>query len=198
MLNTQYHNPDVVKRQNASRIEEIPEALRLTPQWMGTRLRHSKNNPEKLEKPPHSVVGGVVSEFPVSKTDPGNWATFEDAALALSRGAVDAIGIVLMDSDPFYGIDGDGCINRDTGEIAPRVADFIHDHDSYAEVSISGTGVRLIGIGEKPSWAKTVSYELGWKLEVYDHAAFLVMTGNRISGRTEPQERQRQFNALCR
>ena len=197
-MDPEYHNPDVVKRQSASRIEEIPEALRLTPQWMGTRLRRSKNNPEKLEKPPHSVVGGVVSEFPVSKTDPRNWATFEDAALALSRGAVEAIGIVLMDSDPFYGIDGDGCINRDTGEIAPRVADFIHDHDSYAEVSISGTGVRLIGIGEKPSWAKTVSYELGWKLEVYDHAAFLVMTGNRISGRTEPQERQRQFNALCR
>jgi len=165
---------------------------------MGTRLRRSKNNPEKLEKPPHSVVGGVVSDFVVDKTNPANWATFEDAALALSRGAVDAIGIVLMDSDPFYGIDGDGCINRDTGEIAPRVADFIHDHASYAEVSISGEGVRVIGIGEKPSWAKTVSYELGWKLEVYDHAAFLVMTGNRISGHTKPQERQREFNALCR
>jgi hypothetical protein len=181
-----------------SELSEIPEALRLIRQWMGTRVRRFKNNPEKLEKPPHSVVGGVVSEFPVSKTDPRNWATFEDAALALSRGAVDAIGIVLMDSDPFYGIDGDGCINRDTGEIARRVADFIQEHDSYAEVSISGEGVRVIGIGEKPSWAKTVSYELGFKVELYDHAAFLVMTGNRISQHTEPQERQRELNALCR
>ena len=47
-------------------------------------------------------------------------------------------------------------------------------------------------------WAKTVSHELGWKLEVYDHAAFLLITGNRISEHTEPRERQRQFNALCR
>ena len=117
---------------------------------MGTRLRRSKNNPQKLEKPPHSVAGGVVSDVPVSKTDPANWASFEDAACALEAGDVDGIGIVLMDFDPFYGIDGDNCINRETGEIAPRVADFIHDHDSYAEVSISGTGVRLIGIGEKP------------------------------------------------
>jgi hypothetical protein len=179
-------------------LESLPEALRTKPQWMGTRFRRSKNNPERFEKPPHSVVGGVVSDFVVDKTNPANWATFEDAALALSRGAVDAIGIVLTDQEPFYGIDGDGCINHDTGEIAGRVADFIHDHASYTEVSISGTGVRVIGIGEKPSWAKTVSYEMGFKLEVYDHAAFLVMTGNRISQHTEPQERQRQLNALCR
>jgi hypothetical protein len=179
-------------------IESLPEALRALPQWMGTRFQRSKNNSERFEKPPHSVVGGVVSDFVVDKTNPANWATFEDAALALSWGAVDAIGIVLTDQDPFYGIDGDGCINHDTGEIAGRVADFIHDHASYTEVSISGTGVRVIGIGEKPTWAKTVSCEMGFKLEVYDHAAFLVMTGNRISQHTEPQERQRQLNALCR
>jgi len=194
---TQYHAPSVAKPLNrsfSSNLSEIPEALTRIDRWMGTRFVVRKDG--KKDKPPYRVVSGLPV-IKADKTNPENWATFEDAALVLSRGAVDAIGIVLTDQDPFYGIDGDDCINRDTGEIVGRAADFIHDHDSYAEVSISGEGVRVIGIGEKPSWARTVSHELGFKLEVYDHAAFLVITGNRISGHTEPQQRQRELNALC-
>src|SRR5215211_1645491 len=202
-METAYHTKN--SNQDASQkkvyrpgIRDLPQALKELPQWMGTRLKPSKNDPTRIDKPPYSVVGGAASDVPVDKTNPKNWATFEDAVLALGRGAVDAIGIVLMDSDPFYGIDGDGVIDSETGEIAPRVADFIHDHDSYAEVSISGEGVRLVGIGEKPSWAGTVSHELGFKLEVYDHAAFLVITGRRISPHTEPQRRQGELAALCK
>src|SRR5215211_8730694 len=195
---TQYHAPSVAKPLNrsfSSNLSEIPEALTRIDRWMGTRFVVRKDG--KKDKPPYRVVSGLPV-IKADKTNPENWATFEDAALVLSRGAVDAIGIVLTDQDPFYGIDGDDCINRDTGEIVGRAADFIHDHDSYAEVSISGEGVRVIGIGEKPSWARTVSHELGFKLEVYDHAAFLVITGRRISPHTEPQRRQGELAALCK
>jgi putative DNA primase/helicase len=179
-------------------LNQIPDELKALNQWMGTKLRPHKNDPTKIDKPPYCVVGGVVSDVPVDKTNPENWTTFEEASTALERGGVDAIGIVLTEDDHLYGIDGDHCINQETGEIAGRVADFIHDHGTYTEVSISGEGVRLIGIGEKPSWARTVSWDAGFKLEVYDHAAFLVMTGNRISQHTEPQQRQRELGALCR
>src|SRR5215203_5066906 len=109
-----YHNPDVAKQQSATRFEEIPEALRSMRRWMGTRFERRKDG--KTDKPPYRVQAGQ-RVIKADKTDPENWATHAEAMAAYERGDVDAVGFVFTKADPFFVVDLDGVIDRDTGEI---------------------------------------------------------------------------------
>jgi putative DNA primase/helicase len=196
-------DPPLVKRLN-----ELPEALRNMRRWMGTRLQPRKGKPGKLDKPPHRVVSGRPI-IKAGKTDPENWATFPEALAALKREAVDAIGFVITDDDDDdekWGADLDDVIDPETGEIHPNAVQVIHALNTYTEISCSGRGIHIIGMGRKPEGAGCKSKTLGFNVELYDgHSAnssgarFLVMTGNRYPG-TPPdvEERQAELEKLCR
>jgi putative DNA primase/helicase len=190
-----YHNPDVVKRQSAIRATEIPEALRSMRRWMGTRFERRKDG--KTDKPPYRVVRGLPV-IKADKTNPENWTTFEEAWRAYQRGEVDAIGFVFSKDDSFFVVDCDHVIDPDTGEINPAAADVIHALDSYTELSCSGTGAHVVGYGTKPEYAGCKSGKLGFDIEVYESARFVVMTGKRMTEVTEPKDRQDELLALCR
>lgn len=194
-MESEYHNPDVVKRQSATRFEEIPEALRSMRRWMGTRFERHKDG--RTDKPPYRVVSGLPV-IKADKTKPENWTTFEEASGAYERGEVDAIGFVFGKDDSFFVVDCDHVIDPDTGEIDPAAADVIHVLDSYTELSCSGTGIHIIGHGTKPEYAGCKSDKLGFGIEVYDSARFLVMTGERMTEVTRPIDRQDELLALCR
>jgi putative DNA primase/helicase len=192
---TQYHNADVVKQQSAARKAEIPEALRSMRRWMGTHFERRKDG--KTDKPPYRVVSGLPV-IKADKTNPENWTTFEEAWGAYERGEVDAVGFVFSKDDSFFVVDCDHVIDPDTGEIDPAAADVIHALGSYTEISCSGTGVHVIGHGAKPEYAGCKSQKRGVGVEVYDTNRFMVMTGRRMSGEPEPQDRQDELLALCR
>jgi putative DNA primase/helicase len=193
-MDRDYHNPDVIKRQSATRFEEIPEALRSMRRWMGTRFERRKDG--KRDKPPYRVVNGLAV-IKADKTNPDNWATLEEASGAYQRGEVDAIGVVFSKDDSFFVLDCDDVIDLETGEIASAAADVIHALDSYTELSCSGTGVHIIGHGTKPEYAGCRSDKLGFGIEVYDSARFLVMTGERMTEMTGPIDRQDELLVLC-
>jgi putative DNA primase/helicase len=190
-----YHNPDVVKRQSAHRNAEIPEALRGIRRWMGTRFERRKYG--KIDKPPYRVVSGLPV-IKADKTNPENWTTFEEASGAYERGEVDAIGFAFSKDDSFFVVDCDHVIDPDTGEIDPAAADVIHALDSYTELSCSGAGCHIIGHGTKPEYAGCKSSKLGFDIEVYDSARFVVMTGERMTEMTGPIDRQDELLVLCR
>jgi hypothetical protein len=194
-MESEYHNPDVAKRQSATRIEEIPEALRSMRRWMGTRFERRKGG--RIDKPPYRVVSGLPA-IKADKTKPENWTTFEEACGAYQRGVVDAIGFVFTKDDSFFVADCDHVIDPETGEIDPTVADVIHALNSYTELSCSGRGVHIIGHGTKPEYAGCKSSKLGFGIEVYDSARFLVMTGERMTEATGPKDRQDELLVLCR
>ena len=175
--------------------DQIPEALRTRAQWMGTRFAVRKDG--KLDKPPYVVRQGrrIVK---AAKTNPENWASYEEARAALHAGKVDAIGFVFTKTDPYYVEDYDGVVDPGTGEIGPPAADFIHTRNSYAELSCSGKGVHVIGKGRKPDHVRCKSTALGFGLEVYDRKRFVVITGNRISATSEVADLQQELDALCR
>jgi putative DNA primase/helicase len=174
---------------------QIPKALRKLPRWMGTRYQARKDG--KRDKPPHRVRRGL-SIVKADKTEPDNWATFDEALEAYERGDVDAIGFVITESDPFFLVDCDGVIDTDTGELHPAAAEVIHALCSYTEVSCSGTGVHVIGTGAKPDYARCRSKTLGFDLEVYDSKRFVVLTGARISATTTIEAREQVLDELCR
>ena len=176
-------------------LESLPEALRTKPQWMGTRFERRKDG--KIDKPPYRVVSGLPV-IKADKTNPENWTTFEEAWGAYERGEVDAIGFVFTKDDSFFVVDCDHVIDPETGEIDPAAAEVIHALGSYTEISCSGTGVHVIGRGAKPEYAGCKSQKLGVGVEVYDTNRFMVMTGRRMSGEPEPQDRQDELLALCR
>jgi hypothetical protein len=175
-------------------LESLPEALRTKPQWMGTRFE--RRNDGKIDKPPYRVVSGLPV-IKADKTNPENWATFEEAWGAYERGDVDAIGCVVTEDDPFYLVDVDGVIDPDTGEIHPAADEIIHTMRTYAERSCSGMGVHLVGEGKKPEWAGCKSKKMGPTVEVYDSKRFVVLTGDRIGEHREPLKRQEQLEWLC-
>jgi primase-polymerase (primpol)-like protein len=52
---------------------DIPQALRETPRWMGTRFKKRKDG--KVDKPPYCVVPGKPITK-ADKTNPENWTTY--------------------------------------------------------------------------------------------------------------------------
>ena len=175
--------------------ESLPEALRDIPRWMGTRFERRKDG--KTDKAPYRVVTGLPV-VKADKTNPENWTTFEEAWGAYERGEVDAIGFVFTKGDSFFVVDCDHVIDRESGEIDQAAAEVVHALGSYTEISCSGTGVHVIGRGAKPEYAGCKSQKLRIGVEVYDTNRFMVMTGRRMSGEPEPQDRQDELLALCR
>jgi putative DNA primase/helicase len=175
-------------------LESLPEALRAIPHWMGTRFERRKDG--KTDKPPYRVVSALPT-IKADKTNPENWTTFEEAWGAYERGAVDAIGFVFSKDDSFFVVDCDHVIDPETGEIDPAAADVIHALDSYTELSCSGRGVHVVGHGTKPEYAGCRSGKLGFRIEVYDNARFVVMTGERMTEVAGPKDRQDELLVLC-
>jgi len=162
---------------------------------MGTRFERRKDG--KIDKPPYRVVPGKPI-IKADKTNPENWATFEEAWGAYERGEVDAIGFVFAEDDTFWLADCDHVIDPETGEIDPAAAEVIHALNSYTELSCSGTGVHVIGHGAKPEYAGCRSNKLGFDIEIYDSVRFVVMTGRRMTDALGPRDRQDELLSLCR
>lgn len=92
---------------------------------------------------------------------------------------VAGIGFVFSADDPYMGIDFDGCIDSDTGELHSAVAKALEYLDSFKERSPSGTGMHSIVIAElHGDRHRTSDTPWGDKFEVYDRGRFFTVTGN--------------------
>jgi putative DNA primase/helicase len=175
--------------------DAIPEALRSRAQWMGTIFERRADG--KTNKPPYRVRLGLPI-VKADKTSPENWSTFTEARAALERGDVDGLGYVVSADDPFYAVDCDHVVDPESGEIEPAAYELVEQQDTYSELSCSRSGLHIFGEGVKPDFAECRTKRLGFGVEVYDAAAFIVMTGERLlSTPGEPQHRQREFTDLC-
>jgi hypothetical protein len=114
------------------------------PRWM---LWRAETRDGRTAKVPYQPNGRRASS-----TDPTTWCDYETAAAARPRilnGHDGGIGIVLGDlgdlgdGTAIAGIDLDTCRTPTTGALAPWAEAVIARLDTYAEVSPSGTGVKL-------------------------------------------------------
>jgi putative DNA primase/helicase len=163
----------------------IPAELRERRQWVVWRHenRHGKQTkvPYKANAPRERA----------STTDVSTWSPFERAAAVVASGRGDGPGFVFADSDPFAGVDLDGCRSK-TGELNAEAAAIVEALDSYTEASPSGRGVHVIVRGRLDGGRCRRG-----PVEIYDRGRYFAMTGERLPGVPHtPMPRQRQLDEL--
>jgi DNA polymerase I-like protein with 3'-5' exonuclease and polymerase domains len=158
--------------------------LTTQPRWVCCGWEWRNN---KWTKPPIQPGSG----FPAyaRNNDQSTWGTYAEAVKRVIDGGADGIGFCLLGSD-VAAVDLDHCCS-----LAPRaIADWARDlvsrapENTYCEVTVSGTGLRLIGLG--------TSYELHRKFpasdgkgsfELYRKAArYITVSGKVLDGATGP------------
>lgn len=113
--------------------------------------------------------------------DPQTWNTFQVAYDAVADGKADGAGVVLV-GDGLIGIDLDGCVNTETGEIDPDALTIVRQIDSYTEKTPSGRGLRIFARGTLPP-GRRVQQRGGHRgIEVYETGKYLTVTGQHVAG----------------
>jgi primase-polymerase (primpol)-like protein len=130
----------------------------------------------------------MTDGFSASATDPTTWTTFAGVRRAVpTLGTDKGIGFVL--GAPYSGIDVDSCREPNSGAIADWGMAIITALNSYAEISPSGTGVKIIARGTLPTPGrktalKTVTPMVSWKsaaIEMYSAKRYFAITGLPVS-----------------
>lgn len=135
------------------------------------------------------VRGGKPTKVPVtiggygaSTVEPSDWYSYADAIEAAHK--FDGIGFVFTDNDPFVGIDLDNCL-LDGGEIADWAVEILDRFaGSYAEISPSGNGIKIICEGSNPLPAGKRSMIADGAVELYDRGRFFTITADVWDGST--------------
>src|SRR5687767_13017567 len=83
------------------RPDTIPEALKERAQWIVWREEIRNGDPTKV---PYTADGRLAKS-----NDPETWTVFPDAVATYRQAGYSGVGFVFSESDPFVGIDLDGC-----------------------------------------------------------------------------------------
>lgn len=148
----------------------IPEELKRRPQWVNWKYAWDG---KKWTKHPYNPRIGRKA----SSTDLLTWSRFEEVLEAYEAGEYDGAGFVFCSGDPYVGVDLDGCVDPETGEVAVWAVQVIKGLDSYTELSPSGTGVHIIVTGRI-----SCSGRRG-PVEMYSQDRFFTMTGHVLGER---------------
>jgi hypothetical protein len=103
--------------------------------------RADKNGGGKWTKPPFQAHGLALAR----SDDPATWGTFDMACDSVRKGRADGIGVMLLGSE-IAAADLDHCRDPATGIIETWAEGLIQQCEgAYSEVTVSGTGLRIIG-----------------------------------------------------
>jgi hypothetical protein len=157
----------------STHVDAIDE-LRQHRQWVGYRIdvRPDKGGVLKPTKPlvnPHTGFGA-------SHSKPDQWGTYHQAVACARRKQLPGVGFVISPDDDYTGIDLDKCRDAETGEIDQWALDVLDFEETYAEISPSGTGLRLIARGKIEK--TEICHEAG--VELYHSQRYLTITGQHI------------------
>ena len=149
----------------------LPDASAFPPELL--TLRHwVAYNLEERDSGWTKVPINPRTGYYAKSNDAQTWDTF---AVAHAHAKKHAIGVGFMLAPPLFGFDLDGCIVD--GVRSPIAESILGELFTYAEPSVSGTGIKGIGIGNKPG---TRCRRKGLRLEIYDHARLFGLTGQRL------------------
>ena len=156
-------------------VDVIPAELRSLPQWVLWRLEARGGKPTKV---PIRAADGK----PAKSTDPADWVTFDEAMESSVESS--GIGFVFAPGGGLVGIDIDGCIGAD-GRMEQWGRALLDRFPTYAEISPSGTGVKLWCRGQMPrKGGRRRSWRSG-AVEMYEEARFFTVTSRRLDGAAE-------------
>lgn len=152
----------------------IPELLAVRQQWLlwkYERPRDAKPDAKPL-KMPYYVGGGRRTSDQGSERDRQRLATLAVAQAAFEKGGWTGVGFGFLKDGGLIGVDIDGAIDPDSGEVAPRCAAIISACASYTEFSPSGKGVHIITLGDTYN-----AKDNGIGLEIFSTSQYFTFTG---------------------
>ena len=146
------------------------EDIRDLRQWLVWRSEGRDGKPTKI---PYSPLTGARA----SSTDPETWTGYQEAVNVCKERGYGGIGFVFTAEDDLCGVDLDGCLDPETGEIEPWAWEIIEELDSYTEISPSGTGVHVLVRGKLPEGRNRKG-----RFEAYDRGRYFTVTGKHLAG----------------
>ena len=160
---------------------KIPLELRELRQW-GLYRRTWNEEKQKYDKEPMNPHNGYKGR----SNDESTWSDFQTALSAMERFKAD--GLAFYFKPPYIGIDlddiGDDLERYLEGDIENNIVYvFMNATKTYAEVSMSGKGIHLIGKGEIPGERRRKG-----DVEMYTDGRFFAITGNFFGNNDEINE----------
>ena len=167
-------------------IEET-QNIRDLRQWLCWRIEERDG---KLTKVPYSPLTGEKA----STTNPETWVGYSLAVEAYREHGYGGIGVAFSEDDPFCGVDLDGCLNPEAGEIEGWAREIIEELDSYTEISPSGKGVHVLVRATLPEGRNRKG-----RFEAYDRGRYFTVTGKHLAGTPQTIEvRQEALQSVVR
>ena len=161
-------------------LQYVPAELRERRQWVVWRYRVKGDDWTKVP------FAATIPPSKGSTTDPSTWRTFDEALDVLNRfhdpkarDCVDGIGFVFSPDDPYVGIDFDDALD-DGGFVKEWAKPYLDRLPTYAEISPSARGFKLIARGSKPGGScKKKGIGPGKAaIEIYEAGRYFTMTGD--------------------
>ena len=162
--------------------QNIPLTLKKIPRWVLWRLVEvGEESNKRWSKLPVQSNG-----LSASSTNPDTWTDFLHAQEAYETGRFDGVGFVFDGSDNVMGIDLDDCFDGTT--FTPEAQTILDQVEGYAEISPSGTGVKIFTRAQLN--AAHVDHDKG--LEIYPKGRYFTVTGQVVGGVIPEQEQDLQ------
>lgn len=152
----------------------VPASLRGRPQWLLWRFEQHPGE-KKPRKIPYYTNGRRRTGEQGSPEDRAALVIYDVAARSTDGYA--GVGFAFLPGDGLIGIDLDGMIDAETGEINERGRSIIEACASYTELSPSGHGVHIIAAGETETFK---SNAVG--IEVFCGRQYFTFTGRHYPG----------------
>ena len=161
----------------------IPNELKQRDQWVVWRKKSAPKSPRTGRKQWNK-----------------NAVPYDEAATYCNDNMDHRLGFVFQKGDGLVGFDLDGCRDPETGRIEQWAERIIRRIDSYAEVSQSGTGVKIIastahGLNGPRAYMVDVEAEGATshgdhepQVEIYLGSKYFALTGNWIDGLLEVKD----------
>ncbi len=171
--------------------QHIPSSMQPVTRWVTWNYQPDLKRPAKPKKVPFQAT--TPPKYAKSN-DATTWAPFDVACAAYRANHHAGIGFML--GDGWGGVDFDGCYDPETQTIADWAAPWIARLFSYAEVSPSGHGIKVIVRAEVTNPLKlSLGDHIG--VEVYGAGRYFTITGQRLENSPpEPLAAQDAIDAL--
>lgn len=150
---------------------EAPAPIRDLPAWLIWRFEPAPGG-GKPRKVPYYANGGKRCGEQGSARDLANLVTFDVAKAAAVRRGFDGVGFATLPQFGICAIDFDNCVTD--GKIHPKVEPLLLD--TYAELSPSGRGIRMLYKGNLGNGKATRGDDFG--MECFSTKGFVTFTGN--------------------
>ena len=147
----------------------IPEEMKAANRWLGFKLvpKTKRDGTTEFTKEPRQ---GAHPNRKASSTNPATWCDFETAIAAVQAGYCDGLGFAL--GDGWAGVDIDNALGE--RGLNPEANATVRQFASYAELSVSGTGVHILVHGEVPEGKRAGN------IEVYGRGRYFTVSGHTI------------------